>query len=190
MNKQAIDEMLFVSQARSMMNESRLMLSYRGEMSPEIVMALLNLTENKLNQTDTDNSLKTKVFCVMVECLQNITQHSEKEQHKKASMFMIGQSDKGYQIYSGNVIKSAEVKELEEKILKINTLSGDELKEFYKYWMNTESSSQENGFGLGLIDIARKTGNPLEFDFNPIDNDHSFFSLKTLVDHKRTTHRK
>jgi hypothetical protein len=188
MNKKTIDEMLFVSQARSMMNVS--MLSYRGEMSPDIVMALLNLTENKLNQTDTDNSLKAKVFRVMVECLQNITQHSEKEQYKKASMFMIGQSDKGYQIYSGNVIKSSEVKELEEKILKINTLSGDELKEFYKYWMNSDSSSQENGFGLGLIDIARKTGNPLEFDFYPIDGSYFFFSLKTLVDHKHTTHRK
>jgi hypothetical protein len=170
MDTKAIDDLKFVSEVRRQMNENELMLSYRGKMSQEIVMALLNLTENKLTQSEIDDTSKSRVFCVMVECLQNITQHSEKDHHAESSMFMIGQSEKEFVIYSGNVIKK-------EK----NMMTDDELKGFYKYWMMNETISKKPGFGLGLIHIARFTGNPLDFDFEPIDSDHYFFSLKTKV---------
>lgn len=183
MNTQAQEDLKFISQVRKEMNENQLMLSYRGEMSHEIVMALLNLSERNLNQTSFDTSIKSRVFSVMVECLQNITQHSEKTEHGRSNMFMIGFSESGYMVYSGNVIKSDKVDELKTKIAQINTMSEDELKEFYKFWMKTEAVSGKSGFGLGLIQIARKTGNPLEFNFEQLDGDHYFFSLRTLVDH-------
>jgi predicted DNA-binding transcriptional regulator len=181
MDTKAIDDLKFVSEVRRQMNENELMLSYRGKMSQEIVMALLNLTENKLTQSETDDTSKSRVFCVMVECLQNITQHSEKDHHAESSMFMIGQSEKEFVIYSGNVIKKEKVQELKDKLSKLNMMTDDELKGFYKYWMMNETISKKPGFGLGLIHIARFTGNPLDFDFELIDSDHYFFSLKTKV---------
>lgn len=183
MDKKTLDDLKFVGEVRKQMDENQLMLSYRGEMSQEIVMALLSLTENKLNQTSFDSSIKSRVFGVMVECLQNITQHSDKEHHQRSNMFMIGCSDSGYMIYSGNVVNNDKVDELRDKITKINTMTEEELKEFYKYWMKIEAMSGKSGFGLGLIHIARKTGNPLEFDFEQVDENHHFFSLRTLVDH-------
>jgi hypothetical protein len=32
-----------------------------------------------------------------------------------------------------------------------------------------------------MIDIARKSGKKLEYDFDPIDNEYSFFSLNIKV---------
>ena len=182
MDPQTIEDLKFVSEVRKQMNENKLMLSYRGIMSQEITMALLNLTENKLSKTESDNPPKTRVYRVMVECLQNITQHSEKDHHIGSSMFMMGQSDKGYLIYSGNVIKRDKVKELKDKLLKLNKMTDEELRDFHKYWIINESLNKKSGFGLGLIHIARYTGNPIDFDFEPIDDDHDFFSLKTIVE--------
>ena len=179
----SMEDLKYVNLVRKEMNENQLMLCYRGEMSQDIVMALLNLAENKLNQTSFDATVKTRVFGVMVECLQNITQHSEKHEHAQSNMFMIGCSDNGYMIYSGNVIRSDKVDELKSKILKINTMSEEELKEFHKYWIKIESLSGKTEFGLGLIHIARKTGNHLDFDFEQMDNNNHYFSLRTLVDH-------
>lgn len=176
-------DLKYVSRVRKQMNEKQLMLSYRGEMSQEIVMALLNLTENKLNQGNFDTTIRTRVFSVMVECLQNITQHSEKSEYSKSNMFMVGYTDSGYTIYSGNVIKNKNVDELRDRIQEINTMSEEDLKKFYKRLIRNESSSEKSEFGLGLIHIARKTGNALDFDFEQIDSNHYFFSLSTLVDH-------
>jgi hypothetical protein len=97
-------------------------------------------------------------------------------------MFMIGQTDNAYTIYSGNLVKSEDkVTELRDKIAKLNTMSETELKEFHKYWMKNELIRNRSGFGLGLIQIARKTGNRLEFDFEYVGSDNYFFSLKTTV---------
>lgn len=183
MNAFLLDDLKYVDQIRNLMKENRVLLCYRGEMTQDIVIALLNLTENKLNQVSSDSTIKNRVFSVMVECLQNITQHSEKSDHIRSNIFMMGYAEQGYSIYSGNVVKSEKVTELRDKILKINTMSEEELKDFYKYIIKNGSLAGNTGSGLGLIQIARKTGNTLDFDFAEIDSEHFFFSLRTLVDH-------
>jgi hypothetical protein len=47
--------------------------------------------------------------------------------------------------------------------------------------MRETAISEKGGAGLGFIDIARKTGNPLEYHFEPIDEKNSFFLLKTSI---------
>ena len=63
----------------------------------------------------------------------------------------------------------------------INSLDKDGLKELHKFKMRETAISEKGGAGLGFIDIARKTGNPLEYHFEPIDADNSFFLLKSRV---------
>ncbi|HEX2920247.1 MAG TPA: SiaB family protein kinase [Bacteroidales bacterium] len=183
MNTFIMDDLNHIDQVRKKMTANRIMLCYRGEMTQDIVVALLNLTENKLNQVSSDATIKNRVFSVMIECLQNITQHSEKSDHFRSNIFMMGYADSGYSIYSGNVVKSEKVPELKDKIHKINTMSEEELKDFYKSMIKSGSILGNTGSGLGLIQIARKTGNNLDYEFEKIDNEHYFFTLRTLVDH-------
>ena len=44
--------------------------------------------------------------------------------------------------------------------------------------------SQElfNEFLLGMIDMARKSGNRIEYQFEPVDDNLSFFSLIVTID--------
>lgn len=183
MNEFMLNDLKYVDIVRKMMNNNRIMLCYKGEMTQEIVIALLKLTENRLNQESSDAVLKNRVFSVMIECLQNITRHSEKEDFFRSNIFMMGVAENGYSIYSGNVVKGERVEELKDKINRINTMSEDELKDFYKFMIKNGIQSPNSGSGLGLIQIARKTGNTLNFDFEKIDDAYYFFSLKTLVDH-------
>ena len=41
--------------------------------------------------------------------------------------------------------------------------------------------THKGGAGLGFVDMARKSGQKLHFDFEPIDEHFSFFSLKTII---------
>jgi hypothetical protein len=42
--------------------------------------------------------------------------------------------------------------------------------------------SSKGTAGLGMIDIARKSGNKLEYQFLPIDDKNSFFCLTIKID--------
>lgn len=183
MEKQETELLKYITQVREKMNEYKLMLCYRGVMTQEIVVALLSLTENKLTQDALSSSIRSRIFSVMVECLQNITQQSEKSTHSKANMFMVGMAEKGYMIYSGSVIKNSDVEELRDKIQEINTMSGDDLKKSYKNLILSDTLNEKPDIDLGLIHIARKTGNALDYNFEQIDSEHYFFSLNTLIDH-------
>ncbi len=173
----------YVNAVRDHMNNDRLMLCYRGEMSQDIVIALLNLTESKLNHSNSSHTTKARVFSVMVECLQNITQHSEKDKYSRSNLFMIGKNEDGYVINSGNVIVRQKVIDLKDKLARINMMDEDELKEFGKNLLKHDTVAGKSGFGLGLIQIARKTGNAIDFAFEKIDGEHFFFSLSTRVDY-------
>ena len=67
----------------------------------------------------------------------------------------------------------------------INKLNKDDLNALYKKQIREGSLSEKGGAGLGLIDIARKTGRQLEYQFLPLqDNTNHFFLLKVRIDSK------
>ena len=51
----------------------------------------------------------------------------------------------------------------------------------YKFILNHQRISAKGGGGLGLVDIARKTGNKLEYSFKEYNDKYSFFYLDILV---------
>jgi len=52
----------------------------------------------------------------------------------------------------------------------------------YKKQLREGKISGKGGAGLGLIDIARKTGNHLDYMFFPADDTTKYFVLKVRVD--------
>lgn len=176
-------DLRFVSDLRDRMKNHNFMLSYRGYFSQDITKALLQVTEKKLDHDGAENSVKKKVFNVMVECLQNIAKHNDASKEADAdSLFMLGRTDNSYVIYSGNVILEEKVHELRNKLLEINSMSVEEIKEVYKMIIAGSSGfSEKAGAGLGLIDIAKKSGSKLDFDFEHVNEKYAFFSLRTTV---------
>ena len=73
------------------------------------------------------------------------------------------------------------IQNLKILIDNINLLNQDELKQFHKQKMRETAISDKGAAGLGFIDIARKTRNPLEYHFERIDKNNSFFFFKTTI---------
>jgi hypothetical protein len=134
------------------------------------------------------SKLRKKVYNVLVESLQNLYHHVEKvpdefedQTSEKYGMVAVNKVDRGYKIITGNFIGSGNAGMLEEKIKRINRSSHEELTELYKFILNHQRISSKGGGGLGLVDIARKSGNNLEYLFKEYDKNSTFFCLKILV---------
>ena len=169
-----------------MMLKNNIILVYEGEFTQEITKSVLAMAERNMESIGEDSGIKRKVFNVMVECLQNIVKHGEEyisdEININTAIFMIGKIKNSYIITSGNPIKNDEVDDLRDKLDEINSLDKDGLKILYKEIIRGESGlTKKGGAGLGFVDMARKSGQKLEYGFEPLGKDLSFFSLKMTV---------
>ena len=177
--------MKYIYELHKTMLAKNLILVYEGEFTQEITKSVLSMAERNMDSMGEESSIKRKVFNVMVECLQNIVKHGEDynplNEKKQTAIFMIGKLDDEYVITSGNPVKNDVVGILTEKLDQINSLDKEGLKALYKDIIKGTEISEKGGAGLGFVDMARKSGQKLEYDFTEINNEHSFFSLKTTI---------
>ncbi len=188
-----VDYMKLVYDFHNEMLKNKFTLVYEGEITHQITKAFTSLAENKMDSYSEDANMKKKVFHVMVECLQNLSKHAEEHANADGTgysgngIFIVGRlgnDNEDYQILTGNAVENSKVLELKALLEKINQLDKEGLKELFKKQMREGSLSEKGGAGLGLIDIARKTGEKLEFNFVQIDEKNSFFLLRTLISRK------
>jgi len=82
---------------------------------------------------------------------------------------------------SGNTVKNEWIIRLKERIEKINSLTREELKAHYLDTIENNEMSPEGNAGLGLIEMAKKSGNCLTYSIDNIDDKLSFYTLKVLI---------
>lgn len=171
---------------RAMMAQ-KLIIVYQGEFTQETTKSILAMAERNLDSSGEESGIKRKVFNVMVEALQNIVKHSSEANVAAGSLisqnaiFMIGKQLDRYSVMTGNPIKKAKTEELKRKLDDLNLLDKEGLKEMYKEIIKNTQISDKGGAGLGFVDMARKSGEKLEFDFPEIDAEYSFFCLKVNI---------
>jgi hypothetical protein len=166
------------------MKSEHLMLAYQGDFSQETVKCILALGERTMALHSEDSVVKRKVFNVMVESLQNIVRHNDastETQRQFPAIFLIGREPKSYSIMSGNPVSKERVPELQTALEGINKLDKDGLKDLYKNIIKGTTLSEKGGAGLGFVDMARKSGEKLSYDFPEISESYCFFCLKVNI---------
>lgn len=175
------------------MSSGNIVLSFKGHIDAGLLSSILDIMENKLKTISEPSKIQKKVYNVLVECLQNLYHHinesnifsgkqgKDLDELEKSAIFMIGKEEDAYKIFTGNQILSQDVEDLKNKIDNINGLNRKELKMLYQDILNNGQLSAKGGGGLGLVDIARKSGNKLNYSFEKMNEDLSFFTLEIKV---------
>lgn len=168
------------------MKDYEISLVYEGEITQPIIKAFLALTETKMMQEDEPGAVQRKVFHVMVECLQNVSKYSDSalEQnyiYSGMGIFIVTRSANEYKITTGNAMEASKIESMKATLEHINSLDKNALNELYKKQIRDGQIHERGGAGLGFIDIKRKTGNNLSYEFLPVDDETVFFVLTTSV---------
>ncbi len=159
--------------------------TYRGSFTTKVTDTILSLTESNLEQENVEKKIRKRVFFIIVEGLQNVTRHQSSSESDELAgypgLFVVQYKPDGYYITTGNLIKSSREAEIKNLIDKINQLDKDELKKYSLEKLDEGEFSEKGGAGLGLIEIARKSGNNLTYAFEKINDDYSFFYMHSKI---------
>jgi len=130
--------------------------------------------------------MKKKVSFLMAECFQNVIRHTDVDSDTRDAtgypgFFMTRNIDGNYYIASGNLIPNEDISSLQSKIDDVNNLSKEELKILYMNVLDTGGVSAKGGAGLGLIDMARKSGKKLEAEYHRVNSSLTNFYLQIFI---------
>jgi hypothetical protein len=170
----------------SIIKNDQLCLLYRGDFADEVTVRLIDLSDIQFRGPSDRLNMRKKVAFLMAECFQNVIRHSEISPldvglPEYSGFFMTRNINGEYYIASGNLIENQYVSNLKAKIENINKLSPGELKELYMKVLGTDEISAKGGAGLGLIEMARRSGRKLESQFSQINEQLSFFYIQILI---------
>ncbi len=174
-----------IEKYQQLKDSEKLLIGYQGEITESLTTNLLSLAENKLAMVEYNSRLKKKVFHVLVEVLQNIYHNfnnlSKAPKSYMDIFIMIIKSNGTYEVVSGNYMLSKHTGKLENRINEVNQMDIDILRDEYRKKLDAGVISDEGRAGLGIMDMVRKSGNPLDYNFLSIDQNFSFFSLKVTL---------
>ena len=162
------------------------LLEYSGEIDFDIIDTLIK----RLKRTPAFQAIGTtkrkRVYCVFVECVDNLYKHKINDQPsfngKEFQPYIILTSEENkYAIGTGNVISNENIRELSDNLRQINQSDRNGLKVMYAEIINKDIISNEEGAGLGLITMALKTEEKIEYKFKKINDLCSFFEMKISI---------
>ncbi len=180
-----------VIQFYQILRKENLCFIYQGDFSDGITDKIISLSENSIqNSNQVMLKMKNKISFLIVECFQNIVRHGSSAPNDinrtvtLPSLFSARSTNDCVYITSANLIENQQIPALKEKLEKLNNLDKEAMKALYLEILTNNEMSGKGGAGLGLVEMARKSGNPLEFGFENENDKLSLFYLMLKMKEK------
>ncbi len=144
------------------------------------------LSEFKVASQKYDLQFKTykRLVTVMIESLENIFKYSDEyidfleTVDNFTPTFCINKNADKIQVITTNPVRNKHVDVLRSKIEGVNNKSKEELRDLYLETMTNGKFSAKGGAGLGFIEMAKSSGNNLEYSFESISDEYSLYTFK------------
>jgi hypothetical protein len=155
-----------------------------GEFDDELTTSLIRMNETEIGEP---KILRRRLSFLIAECFQNIIWHPDKPEilnrtNNKPKMFLVRNVENNFYIASTNLIDNTKIPGLETKLKSINALTQDELKsEYIRALASTHKPADKGGTSLGLLQMALKSGNQPDFEFEFVNYFFSVFYIQLRV---------
>jgi hypothetical protein len=170
------------------MCERNIVLDFQGAISQDMVVGMAELLKTKSSQDFGRTNIVKRLFSIFIEMAQNIAIYSAEriyldDHHGDvgAGIIVVTEENKNYTITSGNLVKNQSISKIIEHCQRINRMEKGELRQFYKAQIKSSRERGKKGAGVGLIDIARKSGNTIRYGVTRVDDINSFLVLSVKI---------
>jgi hypothetical protein len=155
------------------------LLAHFGDLNQDLVNSLtLNVEEMMVSAGDRKPLIK-RVFSILIEGLQNILIHGEKQDGTQPALLIVASNESHYRIVLGNIAQQQDMEKLIGYLNKLNEMDDEHVKSFYLEVLNNGLISSKGGAGLGFITMRMKSKDQLHYTFEGCGDNRLFFSIST-----------
>ena len=170
-------------------NQRGIILSFNGFISEGILFALGDALKKKMSMDETNITTMKRVFSVFVEQAQNIIRYSAETLVKEAQegsrissgLITVGHEGGRFFVVCGNIMRREDADPLQARLEKIRNLDPAGIKAYYLEKIQDADEPASKGASLGLIEIARRASEPIQYDFLDIDARTTFYCMKVFI---------
>lgn len=153
---------------------------YRGPFMDDLTCKILDISENTIADNQELSKVSRKVSFLMVECFQNIVRHGEETPEELSStlkngLFSFKNIGNSFIINSINLVDIDEINDITGQVEFINSLNSEQLREVCRTKLQHNKISGKGGAGLGLLELARKSGQKIKYKFEKVNDKVSLF---------------
>jgi hypothetical protein len=160
--------------------EAGIFLDYCGPVNFAVTESLLKKLKKNKEYRSLNKTTSKRLYSLTVECLENISRYSsEIISDKKVTQphILIRRENDKIVIISGNPVRAEEKPRLTRKLDRINKSDEAALKYSFEKKINSDLKNNKCA-GLGLLFMALKTGNKIDYRFDTITDDFLYFEIK------------
>ncbi|HUX97858.1 MAG TPA: SiaB family protein kinase [Bacteroidales bacterium] len=166
------------------MPDSVKLLDYKGEVDHRKIDQLLKRLKKSDSYISLDKTTAKRVYSILVECLENISKHSEKSitsDSEDQPYILVTRTMTKVMIRTGNPVSESKALQLCNRLDHINQVDDTELNRLYDDMINKKTDRNGNGAGLGFMLMKFKSGNPIEYSLYKTDGELLFFEFRIKV---------
>ncbi|MDZ4822305.1 MAG: SiaB family protein kinase [Flavobacteriales bacterium] len=163
-----------------------LLLCYQGDFKDMLTAHILEISrQNSVLQGD-DKKIGKRLSLLLVECFQNIIRHGGNDQMNTLdhsdNFFCLRKVEGIYYLNTANLISKDASPALVSLLKKINTLDNDSLKREYLSRLEHAVINNRGGAGLGLLEMARKSGRKILHELTSFDENNNLVHLQITIE--------
>ncbi|MEO1655293.1 MAG: SiaB family protein kinase, partial [Bacteroidota bacterium] len=159
-----------------------ILLSYKGPLTDVLLSEFSRDIRRKIHAYP---RAAKKVFAIFMELAQNVFYYSKEVNHfennDRVGSLIILESNQHYKIITGNLIFKDAVKSLSEKCEIVNSLDRESLRAYKRALRNAPSGEESKGAGIGMVQAALTSANPLDYQIKEAGETFAFFVLSAIV---------
>jgi len=141
--------------------------------------------EEKIEGLEISTKAKKYITKIVTESLDNVCRHTSLNVvSSTVSNFRCYIYDRNLYVLTRNLIPVSLENQLMTIIESLNLSTKEDLDEKFRYQLKNGKLSDEGNAGLGLLEIARKTNDKIQFKFEKNDALTSFFTLFVTINAK------
>jgi anti-sigma regulatory factor (Ser/Thr protein kinase) len=160
-----------------------LIFSHFGDFSQTKVDSTIKVIESALMEAGDKRQTMRKICSVLIEILQNTSLHAAKDGNNHMHGYLIiSRSSNKYRILTGNLILSGDIKVLENRMKEITMMDKNAIRKLFIETLCNEDFSYKGGAGLGLLTIAKRALEEIQYSITTINETFGYFQMEITME--------